>query len=148
MAIVRSLAIWLMVGCWVVAAMPKGYWGYKDGVDLAKDQVVHYTIDSAKNEAGYRFDFFFRWTLWKERGLVMHFSFDGFRRQTILYPEYKRDTFRYFYRDRHGSSDEKPMIMIRLLALNDQNKTATFEVLVRDPKRTIVVERNMSAKGW
>lgn len=38
-------------------------------------------------------DFQFRWTLYKNKGLVLHIRYDKFNHQELLYTDYQRDSF-------------------------------------------------------
>ncbi|MGP1449901.1 MAG: hypothetical protein ACTTJS_02080 [Wolinella sp.] len=65
-------------------------WKFQGEVELGKDEV--YKI--ALKQKDYIREIFFRWTLYKNEGLVMHLKYDGFVHQFILYNDYERDSFR------------------------------------------------------
>lgn len=77
---------WLFLAIFSFAAE----WKYQGELELAKDEV--YKI-SLKQKEQFK-DLFFRWTLFKNEGLVVHLKYDGFVHQFVLYRDYQRSGFK------------------------------------------------------
>lgn len=65
-------------------------WKYQGELELKKDEVYKMAF---RQKAQVK-ELFFRWTLYKNEGLVMHLKYDGFVHQFVLYRDFQRSTFK------------------------------------------------------
>lgn len=112
-------------------------WNFYDFVELKKDQVARYAlvIDN-KN-----FVLEFRWTLYANEGLVTLFSYEKFKKQTVLYAKYRLEGFRIELKERAANATYRPYAYIAFKDYDKKKKTALFHVFLKDEKRTILVDR-------
>lgn len=118
-------------------------WQFEKQVTLHKDQfyVVYITRD------GVRKLFYFRWTLNKNEGLVMHFSYDRFNNQFMLYQDRVRDTFKLELFPKDTKEYMPPYLLLKYDGFNYEAKsetqpkgTANFSVFVKDMLSNITVD--------
>lgn len=101
-------------------------------VVLKKDEVYRGELWLGK----FKKPVFFRWTLYKQGGLVVHLNLNRFPYQFILYPDFQRDSFRIavFKEIAVGapqSSDEgftPPFFMLSLRKFDPKKEVATLHV--------------------
>ncbi|MDO7253585.1 hypothetical protein [Helicobacter cappadocius] len=65
-------------------------WNTSENIVLKKDEVYSGVIYEGHLEK----PLFFRWTLYKNHGLVVYLNYDKFPYQFILYQDYQRETFK------------------------------------------------------
>lgn len=128
----KALALYsfLTLALW---AMPEGYFAKEERLSLAKDE---YAVYEALGKPLY-----FRWTLYINKGLVMHYGFDGFPYQNVLYDDYKRNAYKIRLKQRLDDHGEPPYIMVVFTGMQKGNKKADFTVYVYDPLGTLNVKR-------
>jgi|GEM_PF-1098595 len=117
-------------------------WNYYDFVELKKDQTAKYSL-IIDNKA---YEVEFRWTLYKNEGLVMLYSYGGedklrFKKQNILYAKYRQDGFKIELKERATNAYYRPYIYIAFKDFDKKTKKALFHVFLKDEKRSILVDR-------
>jgi len=112
-------------------AIDDSYWAKKETVYLQKDEVALFDVNKKR--------LFFRWTLFKNRGIVLHYNYDGYVNQNILYKEYRRDGFKIFLKQYAINSYFKPYIMI--IFKGYKSKIATFDLYLYDPDSIFKIKR-------
>jgi len=65
-------------------------WSESEEIVLSKDEFYQKIIEDGNREK----KLFFRWTLYKNGGLVVLLNYDGFNKQFILRKEYFKNSFR------------------------------------------------------
>jgi len=115
-------------------SMPFGYWWIDDIIYLKKDYPVIYKIHY-KNKIHI---LKFRWTLFKNKGIVVFYNFDNHNYQNILYEKTQLNGFKKFIR--HNNSPNSPYFMIYFRGYKD--KIAKFEFLVYNPESNILLDIN------
>jgi hypothetical protein len=117
------------------------YWNFSDRINSKKDELITYRLTDVEQE-GLDWNLTFRWTLVKEKGVVMLYDLNRFKAQNILYPKVlKLDTHSIVWRERKEGTFEKPTIWIVAEEIHDANKTVTFVLYVRSEGRQIEVKR-------
>ncbi len=86
----RKILILCVLFLLFFSALHADSWKYQGELELKKDEVYKMAF---KQKAQIK-ELFFRWTLYKNEGLVMHLKYDGFVHQFILYRDFQRSTFK------------------------------------------------------
>lgn len=126
--------ITLTVSLW---AFPPGYWSASGLVTLQKDQLHELKLASADPKKKVRF----RWTLYKNEGLVMHLSYDGFVHQFVLYRDYQRSAFKLPLLPRSSELGEAPYLMLVFKNYSRRTELAEIEYLLHPADRSIALEQ-------
>ena len=129
----KAFIVWLVFMITTLAAIPDGYFAKEERFTLKKDQFAIYDVDDKPLT--------FRWTLFINKGLVMHYSYDGFPYQNVLYREYKQDSFKIRLKQRPDDHMEAPYLMVLFEGMEEENGAARFSVYVFDPLGSIRVNR-------
>lgn len=74
----------------------------------------------------------FRWTLYKNGGLVVHRSYDGFNAQNVLKLNHKNQSFRIEIDMRGSDPRTFTYILVKFKAFNFESDEAVFDLLLRD----------------
>ena len=83
--------------------------------------------------------FFWRWTLYTDKALVVHENFDRFVGQHILTLEYHQ-AFRKRLLGALKSENDVPYGIVVFKKFDDKNKTATFDFLLIDKEKRVVLD--------
>ena len=75
--------------------------------------------------------FKFRWTLYKNEGLVIHRSYDKIVAQNILYLRYKNQSFRLELKPRGGYLGV-PYMLVKFKEFDFEKNEAVFELFLSD----------------
>lgn len=81
--------------------------------------------------------FKFRWTLYKNGGLVVLRSYDKIVAQNILYKRYKNQSFRLNLRPRGIDLGNVPYLFVKFKEFNYETREAKFELFLSDSKMQI-----------
>ena len=65
-------------------------WLWEQELSLEKEQTYQATFAVGKVQK----DLIFRWTLYKNYGLVLHIRYDKFNHQVVLYTDYQRNSYK------------------------------------------------------
>ncbi|MFP4332970.1 MAG: hypothetical protein ACOCP1_01860 [Campylobacterales bacterium] len=113
----------LVVSCF---ALPKDYWKSSYVVELEKDQILEIEFvpkDGVKKKLTYR------WTLYKNRGLVVILRYDGFVRQFVLNNEYQRDSFKeHLYPE--NKYYQRPFFLLKFVDFDRKTNKAKLQNFV------------------
>ncbi|WP_233708161.1 hypothetical protein [Helicobacter bizzozeronii] len=101
-------------------------------LQLKKDEVYGGELQLGK----FKKPVFFRWTLYKDQGLVVHLNINHFPYQFILYPDFQRDSFRVaVFKERGGASSSEvegdhtpPFLMLSFKKFDTQKEIATLRL--------------------
>ena len=102
-------------------------------IKLKKDQLKKILVNYGK----YSKLFTFRWTLYKNDGLVVFHSYDKYVFQNILYLRYKNKFFKQELKSRGGDIYNIPYLLIKFKEFNYETREAVFELLLSDGKSQI-----------
>lgn len=81
--------------------------------------------------------FTFRWTLYKNNGLVILRSYDKNPAQNILYLRETNKSFRVELKSRGVNFYDKPYLLVMFKDFNFDTREATFELLLSDDSKKI-----------
>ena len=102
-------------------------------VSLQKDEQKKILVKYDSNERLFKF----RWTLYKNGGLVIHRSYDGVVAQNILYLRNKNRSFRLELKPRGSDFYNVPYVLVKFKEFEAQKKEAKFELFLSDNKMQI-----------
>lgn len=112
-------------------------WREMKSFTLKKDETVRLVIKTTtpKKER----IFLWRWTLYADKALVVHESFDRFVGQHILYLGLN-DSFRKPLLPALKSERDVPYALVVFKKFDDKNQTALFDFLLIDREKRILVD--------
>lgn len=84
--------------------------------------------------------FMFRWTLYKNGGLVIFRSYDKIVAQNILYLRHENQSFRVELKTRGADVYDVPYLLVRFKEFKQDTKEALFELLLFDDKKQVMLE--------
>lgn len=96
------------------AASP--HWSWDKNLSLEKEQVykVNFLVGEVQKELA------FRWTLFKNEGLVIHLNYDKFNHQIILYTDYQRNAYKIPLGVGDNSPKNKPYLLLFFKSFADK----------------------------
>jgi len=113
---------------------PTKYWWISDTIYLKKDYPAIYKIFYN----GEVYILKFRWTLYKNRGLVMLYNYQNHSFQNVLYKNYQLNGYRLYITKQDKVDDPYLMLYFR----NFKNRIAQFDILIYNPKKNIRIKLN------
>ena len=102
-------------------------------ISLKKDEQKKILVKYSSNERLFKF----RWTLYKNGGLVIHRSYDGMVSQNILYLRHKNQSFRLELKPRGADFYNVPYVLVKFKEFDHEKKEAKFELFLSDDKMQI-----------
>lgn len=125
------------VAFWLVAitlfAMPDNYWAYKEQFRIKQNEFASWEVN--KNI------FFVRWSLFHNKQLVTIMKYDNFPYQTILYNDYKLNSFKIPVKVTDTVTPPLPYIMVVFENFDEQEKVANMALYLFDQKQTVEIKR-------
>ncbi|WP_104705728.1 hypothetical protein [Helicobacter suis] len=93
-------------------------------ITLKKDQTFSGTLQLQK----FKKPLSVRWTLYKDKGLVVHLHFNQFPYQFILYKDFQRNSFRKeIFKEKQISTDKTPLFfLITFKNFDNKEESATL----------------------
>lgn len=105
-------------------------------ISLKKDEQKKILVKYAEKEKL----FSFRWTLYKNGGLVIFRSYDRIVAQNILYLREKNRSFKVELKTRGADFYNVPYMLVKFKEFKNDSKEAVFEILLFDDKEQIKLE--------
>jgi len=102
-------------------------------VSLQKDEQKKILVKYDSNERLFKF----RWTLYKNGGLIIHRSYHGVVAQNILYLRNKNQSFRLELKPRGADFYAVPYMLVKFKEFDFKKKKAKFELFLSDDKMQI-----------
>lgn len=130
----RQLFIFLLIGAFVLAQAAA--WRETKSFILKKDELVKILVKSEGQERLLNF----RWTLYADKALVVHESFDRFVGQHVLSVGYTNQSFRKVLLSAEKSQRDVPYVTIVFKKFDDGNKTAQMDLFLFDRENRIVLD--------
>lgn len=84
--------------------------------------------------------FKFRWTLYRNGGLVIHRNYDSVVGQNILYLRHQNQSFRFDLKPRGGDAYSVPYILVKFKKFDFKKHEALFELFLFDTRDQIELE--------
>ena len=125
----RSLLLLLLL----LSFSAQASWRFHKELRLKKDnfEVIVFKYDDIQKELRWR------WTLFKNNGLVVHRIFNGFVGQYVLYARENSDSFRIQLKPRGIAYANPPYVLVQFKSYDYETKEALFEVFVSDKQEEI-----------
>lgn len=121
----------------LLAAFPSDYWKQNGTLELGKDQGYRFSLSSTSMQK----DLELRWTLYKNRGLVLHLKYDGFVHQFILYTDYQRSSFKLpLMSEPEKKPEEAPYFMLVFKDFSRKSEMATLDYYFRTGDQEIEIQ--------
>lgn len=112
-------------------------WREMKSYTLKKDEIAKIVIKT-KTPKKERI-LFWRWTLYTDKALVVHESFDKFVGQHILYAG-RNDGFRKSLLPAVRSEQDVPYTLVVFKKFDDVNQTAQFDFFLIDKEKRVIVD--------
>lgn len=126
--------IFLLVGVW--SLLDAAAWREQKSFILKKDQVVKISVKSE----GLDRNLSFRWTLYTDKVLVVHESFDRFVGQHMLSATYGNQSFQKRLLPPKRSELDIPYAVVVFKKFDEGNNTAQMDLLLIDKEKRIVLD--------
>lgn len=111
-------------------------WKVEKKIELKKDEIQYVKINSANSEK----IFFFRWTLYHNKGLVLLKTYDENVSQNMLYLSYKNQNVIVKIKDVPVKHGVKPYLLLKFTSFDYKKKTAKFTLFLRDATDQVGLE--------
>lgn len=102
-------------------------WDFKEEIKLKKDEFYEKVIEDGVRKKR----FYFRWTLFKNEGLVVHLNYDGFNHQFILYKHYGLNSFKLNLLPKYHYEKESSFLYLIFKDIDIIKGIATFELYIK-----------------
>jgi len=127
------LVIFLLVG---ITLLESAAWRESKTFHLKKDELVKVLVKSEGQERLLNF----RWTLYADKALVVHESFDRFVGQHVLYVGNVNQSFRKVLLSAKRTQKDVPYIIVVFKKFDEGNNTAQMDLLLIDKENRIVLD--------
>lgn len=124
----------LLVGA--LSLLDAAAWRESKSFVLKKDELVKVLVKSEGQERVLDF----RWTLYTDKGLVVHESFDRFVGQHILYAGHANQSFRKRLLPPKRSQKDVPFVVVVFKKFDEANATAQMDLFLIDSEKRIVLD--------
>lgn len=111
-------------------------WRETKSFSLKKDELVKVLVKSEGQERLLSF----RWTLYTDKALVVHESFDRFVGQHILYASHANQSFRKRLLPPKKSEKDVPYLLVVFKKFDEGTKTAQLDLFLADKENRIVLD--------
>lgn len=111
-------------------------WRESKSFVLPKDRTVKVLVKSEGLERLLSF----RWTLYADKGIVVHENFDRFVGQHVLYASHTNQSFRKRLLPAKKSEKDVPYIVVVFKKFDEGAKTAQLDLLLFDKEQRIMLE--------
>lgn len=106
-------------------------------ISLKKDEQKKFLVKYDSSERLFKF----RWTLYKNKGLVIFRSYDKRVAQNILYLNHKNQSFRVELKSRGADFYNVPYILVKFKEFDFVKKEAKFDLMLWDDKMQISLKK-------
>lgn len=131
--IVKSVLGFLLFGA--VTLLQAAPWRETKSFILKKDELVKILVKSEGQERLLNF----RWTLYTDKGLVVHESFDRIVGQHVLYAGNTNQSFRKALLPLKRTQKDIPSVLVVFKKFDEENKTAQMDLFLIDKENRIVL---------
>jgi len=102
-------------------------------ISLKKDEQKKFLVKYGESERL----FTFRWTLYKNNGLVLFRSYDKIVVQNILYLNHINQSFRLELKSRGADRYELPYLLVKFKEFDYEKKEAQLEIFLSDDRNQL-----------
>lgn len=130
----KNFFLFLILGTF--SLLDAAAWRESKSFILKKDELVKILIKSEGQERLLNF----RWTLYTDKGLVVHESFDRIVGQHVLYTGYTNQSFRKVLLPSKRSQKDVPYVLVVFKKFDEGNATAQMDLFLFDKESRIVLD--------
>jgi hypothetical protein len=105
-------------------------------ISLKKDEQKKILVKYSDKEKLFKF----RWTLYKNGGLVVLRSYDKIVAQNVLYLRHENQSFRLELKPRGSDFYNTPYLLVKFEKFNKETNEAVFKLLLSDKKLQITLK--------
>ena len=105
-------------------------------ISLKKDEHARILVRYDDKEKFFKF----RWTLYKNGGLIIHRSYDREVSQNVLYLRNKNQSFRVELKPRGADFYNVPYLLVKFKKFDYEKREAIFEIYISDAKSQIILK--------
>ncbi|WP_334086902.1 hypothetical protein [Helicobacter typhlonius] len=116
-------------------------WAWERELELEKEQTYQATFQVGDVQK----ELLFRWTLYKNYGLVIHIRYDKFNHQVVLYTDYQRNSYKILL----GNSTEKraaPHLVMFFKEFINKEEKAYLKLYIEGQGVSVLDERISPSK--
>lgn len=128
----RNAFLFFLLGAFALNAAP---WREVKSFILKKDQLAKILVKGDGQERLLNF----RWTLYTDKGLVVHESYDRIVGQHILYVGHNQ-SFRKRLLNAKNSEMDTPYALVVFKKFEEENKTAQLDLLLIDKEKRVQLD--------
>lgn len=128
------LFLFLFMG--ILTLLDAEAWRETKSFFLKKDEVVKVLVKSEGQERVLNF----RWTLYTDKALVVHESFDRIVGQHILFAQQANQSFRKRLLPAKRSQKDVPYVVVVFKKFDEANATAQMDLFLIDKEKRIVLD--------
>ena len=128
----RNTFLFFLLGAFALNAAP---WREVKSFILKKDQLAKILVKGDGQERLLNF----RWTLYTDKGLVVHESYDRIVGQHILYVGHNQ-SFRKRLLNAKNSEMDTPYALVVFKKFEEENKTAQLDLLLIDKEKRVQLD--------
>ncbi len=110
-------------------------WEYQYTFKLKKDETATVQINKEETKIKDAGLFKFRWTLYKNEGLVILANYEGFPYQYVLYRKRGRDFIRQIIDKKPPKAWLMPYMLLKFEDFDEKKEIATLGVFISDPQK-------------
>lgn len=122
--------------CMVFLSLHGAPWREMKTFNVAKDEMIKIMVKSEGQERLLSW----RWTLYTDKALIVHESFDRFVGQHVLYAGYSNQSFRKQLLPAEKSERDAAYVIVVFKKFDEGAKKAQFDLLVFDKEKRIVLD--------
>ena len=111
-------------------------------IKLKKDEMKEILV----KYSSYKKYFKFRWTLYKNEGLVMFYSYGTKVMQNILYLNTKNQSFKVYLKTKGADFYEPPYFLVKFKEFDFKEHKAVFELFLADKRSQMKIEYKKNKK--
>ena len=115
-------------------------WDYQHTFRLKKDEIATIQVNKEQNKIKNSGLFRFRWTLYKNEGLVVLTNYEGFPYQYVLYRKRGRDLIRQIIDKKPPKAWLLPYMLLKFEDFDEKKEIATIGVFISDPNKNNSVD--------
>ncbi|MCI5969484.1 hypothetical protein [Helicobacter sp.] len=133
--------------CGIALLFAPPEWKAQKFIELKKDEFYVLTLQADATQK----TLFFRWTLLKNKGLVVHLNYDSFPHQFILYQDYQRACYEIpLWKAEQRYYTREPFFMLCFKDYHRAKKIATLKFYIYEGSRDfkIINERKVLNGGF
>lgn len=101
-------------------------WTSEQEITLSRNQVYNLKLLISNSDVR---EFSFHWTLYVDKGLVFLAKYDGFNHQSILYNNFRKDSFKIKLAEEGKIRGLSPYLVVFFKNFDEKSKQATFKVV-------------------